>query len=233
MMKFGLIAAGALAATLVLAWSLAPKSQLEKSPMPEPAPVQNPPGSAVLVVGAGCFWCVEVIFEELEGVHSVESGYAGGKRSGSTYEEVCSGTTGHAEVVKIAYDPKKVSAADLLRLFFVVHDPTTLNRQGPDHGTQYRSAIFFSTPAEKVLAEKIRAEIAGDKIWKNPIVTTIEPLVNYTRAEEYHQDYFARYEKASDAERAKMNAGYCAVIVEPKVRKFREKYASRLKKKGL
>jgi peptide-methionine (S)-S-oxide reductase len=168
----------------------------------------------------------------LKGVHHVESGYAGGDRPNPTYSEVCSGRTGHAEVVKVVFDPKLVSAEDLLRMFFVVHDPTTLNRQGPDSGTQYRSAIFFSSPAEKALAEKIKAEIEKEKIWPHPIVTTIEPLKNYTRAEEYHQDYFAKFEKASPAERATMNAGYCSAIIEPKVRKFREKYAAKLKKGG-
>lgn len=193
----------------------------------EPAPA----GSESIVVAAGCFWCVEGIFEELKGVSSVESAYVGGPVKNPTYEAVCSGTTGHAEAVKIVYDPKVVSAADLLRLFFVTHDPTTLNRQGPDSGTQYRSAIFYSTPEEKELAEKIRKEISDKKIWRNPIVTTIEPMLNYTRAEEYHQNYFAKYEKATPAQRMRMNAGYCANIVEPKVRKFRKEYSNLLKKK--
>jgi methionine-S-sulfoxide reductase len=190
----------------------------------------KPEGSEELVVGGGCFWCLESLYEDLKGVYFVESGYAGGARRGVSYEEVCSGQTGHAEVVKIVYDPKKVSPDDLLRLFFVTHDPTTLNRQGPDVGTQYRSAIFYATEAEKARAVKIRDEIARQKIWNAPIVTTIEPLKNYTRAEEYHQDYFAKYEKASPAQRMTMNAGYCNAIIAPKVAEFRHKFADRLKK---
>lgn len=189
------------------------------------------PAKKTLVVGGGCFWCIETLFEDLKGVSEVESGYAGGSKAGVSYEEVCTGTTGHAEVVKITYDPSQVSEADLLRLFFAAHDPTTLNQQGPDYGTQYRSVIFYSTSEQKALAERVRKEIADARIWKNPIVTTIEPLKNYTRAEEYHQNYFAKFEKADPATQAKMNAGYCRAIIEPKVRKFREKYASKLKKK--
>jgi peptide-methionine (S)-S-oxide reductase len=193
---------------------------------------QVPAGAKSLVIAGGCFWCIEVLFDELKGVHYAENGYAGGQKPNVTYEEVCMGTTGHAEVIKVVYDPKQVSGEDLLRLFFAVHDPTTLNRQGPDSGTQYRSAIFYSNDEEKAMAEKIRTEIAREKIWPNPIVTTIEPLKNYTRAEEYHQDYFAKFEKASTTQRMGMNAGYCSAIIEPKVRKFREKYAEKLKKKG-
>lgn len=185
-----------------------------------------------LVVGGGCFWCIEVIFEELKGVYDVESGYAGGDNPNVSYQDVCTGRTGHAEVIKISYDPKAISADDLLRLFFVVHDPTTLNRQGPDSGTQYRSVVFFSNEEERARAEKIKSEIAAAKLYKDPIVTTIEPLKVYVRAEEYHQDYFAKYERASPAERAKMNSGYCAAVIEPKVRKFRQKYAEKLRKGG-
>lgn len=191
-----------------------------------------PPDAATLVVAGGCFWCIEALFDDLQGVYKSESGYAGGEKPGVTYAEVCSGTTGHAEVVKVFFDPKQVSADDLLRLFFTVHDPTTLNRQGPDVGTQYRSAIFYANEKEKALAEKIVAQVTREKLYRDPIVTTIEPLKNYTRAEEYHQDYFAKFERATPAERAGMNAGYCAAIVEPKVRKFREKYASKLKRKS-
>lgn len=195
-------------------------------------PVIVPPDASSLVVGAGCFWCVEALFEDLEGVVAVESGYAGGKKAGVTYAEVCTGTTGHAEVIKIVFRPKQISADDLLRLFFVAHDPTTLNRQGPDTGTQYRSVIFYSNPDEKKLAEKIRDEISAKGIWKNPIVTTIEPLTNYTVAEAYHQDYFAAYERATPEQKMSMNAGYCQAIIEPKVREFRAKYRDKLKKKG-
>lgn len=187
-------------------------------------------GYETAVLGAGCFWCVETVYEELKGVVEVESGYAGGAREGVSYKEVCSGTTGHAEVVKVTFDPKQISREDIYHIFFTVHDPTQLNRQGNDVGTQYRSAIFYSSEAEKVAAEKAIDEIVKEKIWPGKIVTTVEPLKNYTRAEDYHQNYFKNYEKASDSERAGMNAGYCQFIVEPKVRKFRQKYAAKLKK---
>ncbi|MEJ5170419.1 MAG: peptide-methionine (S)-S-oxide reductase MsrA [Fimbriimonadales bacterium] len=195
---------------------------------PEPAK----PKTEVLVVGGGCFWCLEAMFDELQGVLSAESGYAGGDRAGVTYEEVCSGRTGHAEVVRIEFDPGVVSREDLLRLFFTLHDPTQLNRQGPDYGPQYRSVVFYANDEEKRLAEMVRDEIARAKIWPRPIVTTLEPLRNYTRAEEYHQDYFVKFEKATPAQRMRMNAGYCSAIIEPKVLEFRRKFADRLKPKG-
>lgn len=198
---------------------------------PEPAP-PVPAKTKTLVLGGGCFWCVEAIYEDLIGVVSVENGYAGGHVAKPTYDQVTSGTTGHAEVVKIVYDPAKISADDLLRIFFTTHDPTTLNRQGNDVGTQYRSAIFFETEEEKALAMRIKDEVTKSKIWKDPIVTTLEPLKNYTRAEDYHQDYFERFEKASPAERMRMNSGYCQVVIEPKVRKFRKQFADRLRKRG-
>lgn len=191
-----------------------------------------PQGSQTIVVAGGCFWCIEALFDELEGVHFAENGYAGGDSPNPTYNQVVMGGTDYAEAVRIAFDPKKVSGADLLRYFFALHDPTTLNSQGPDSGRQYRSAIFYSNEAEKALAEKIKKEIADSKLWKDPIVTTIEPIKNYSAAEAYHQDYFVKYEKASPAERMQMNAGYCSAIIEPKVRKFREKFAGKLKKKG-
>lgn len=199
------------------------------APKSSPA-VKVPAGASELVVGGGCFWCLEVLFEDVKGVYLVESGYAGGDRPNPTYEQVCTGASGHAEVIKIFFDPKVVSSADLQRLFYGIHDPTTLNRQGPDSGTQYRSVVFYIGETEKNLAEKIRKEISDAKIFSKPIVTTIEPMKNYTRAEEYHQDYFAKYEKASAAEKMKMNSGYCAAIIEPKVSKFRQKYKDLLKK---
>jgi peptide-methionine (S)-S-oxide reductase len=217
-----------LIAVVVLAFSwnpMDPQKEAAKPPQPIPA------GAKTLVVSGGCFWCIESQMDQLKGVYEAESGYAGGAKPGVTYEEVCSGNTGHAEAVKIVYDPKVVSADDLLRIFFTIHNPTTLNRQGPDEGTQYRSAIFYSTPEEKALAEKIRDEVAKAKIWKNPIVTSIEPLKNYTRAEEYHQNYFDKYEKASPVQRMSMNAGYCSAIIEPHVVEFRKRFADRLKKK--
>jgi peptide-methionine (S)-S-oxide reductase len=212
---------------------LAALPAIAQSPYKKMEETQSPPpGARALVVAGGCFWCIEPLFDELQGVYWAESGYAGGAKPNPTYDEVCSGTTGHAEVVKIVFDPKQIAAEDILRYFFALHDPTTLNRQGPDRGTQYRSAIFFANDEEKALAEKIKAEIAASKLWENPIVTTIEPLRNYTRAEETHQDYYAKFEQAGPAERMRMNAGYCNAIIEPKVRKFREKFASKLKKKG-
>lgn len=195
-------------------------------------PAYNPEKHRLLYVAGGCFWCVEAIFEDLNGIVEVESGYAGGLKPNPTYAEVSAGITGHAEVVKIAYDPEVVTADDLLRIFMTTHNPTTLNRQGPDVGTQYRSAIFYRDDAEKALALRIIEEISKEGIYKDKIVTSVEPLKNYARAEEYHQDYFRRYESASEIERMGMNSGYCAAIIEPKVRKFREKYAARLRKGG-
>lgn len=183
-----------------------------------------------IVLGGGCFWCVETVYNELKGVINAESGYAGGNHAGVSYQEVCSGNTGHAEVVKITFDPHVITRDEILHIFFTVHDPTQLNRQGNDRGTQYRSVIFYSNEAEKHEAEKAINEITKEKIWPGKIVTSLEPLKNYTRAEEYHQRYFEKYEAASEAQKASMNSGYCQFIVEPKVRKFRQKYLAKLKK---
>lgn len=191
---------------------------------------ETAPKTDSLVVGAGCFWCVEGVYEMLEGVGSVVSGYAGGRIPNPTYEQVCSGATGHAEVVRITFSPEVISKRDLLRVFFTVHNPTTLNRQGNDVGTQYRSAIFYSSGAEKTLAQEVMAEVTRERIWRDPIVTTLEPLKEFFVAEEYHQDYFVKFERATPAQRAKMNASYCAAVVAPKVLEFRRKYAGRLKK---
>lgn len=194
---------------------------------------QSPPtpaGQKSLVLGGGCFWCLDGMYRQLKGVTAIESGYAGGNRPGVSYEQVCSGTTGHAEVVKVTYDPGVISSSDLLHIFFATHDPTTKDRQGGDVGTQYRSVIFYSNDEEKALAEHVKADVEKEKIWSNPIVTTIEPLKNYTRAEEYHQDYYNKFENASAIQKGSMNAGYCSAVVEPKVIKFRKKYADRLKK---
>jgi methionine-S-sulfoxide reductase len=189
------------------------------------------PGDKELVVAGGCFWCVEAIFEELRGVSKVVSGYTGGKVANPTYEQVCQGITGHAEAVKIYYDPSQISEDDLLRVFFTTHDPTTLNRQGPDSGTQYRSAIFYASDEQKANAQKIIAEIKKESIWKDPIVTTLEPLTKFYVAEEYHQNYYDAYEKGGTIQRMKMNAGYCAAIIEPKVVKFRKMYQDKLNNK--
>jgi len=170
-------------------------------------------------LGAGCFWCVEAIYERLKGVHDVESGYSGGHVANPSYKAVTTGSTGHAEVIRFHFDPDVISYEDILRVFFHTHDPTTLNRQGADVGTQYRSAIFYHTAAQKAAAERIRQEITEQKLWKDRIVTEISPLVNYYAAEDYHQDYFAN----------NPNAGYCQVVIAPKVRKFMRDFAHLLK----
>ena len=179
-----------------------------------------------ITFAGGCFWCVEGIFTMLRGVSSAESGYTGGSVPNPSYEAVCGGQTGHAEAVKITFDPRVISARDLLRIFFTSHDPTTLNQQGPDRGTQYRSAIFYKDPAQKKLAQEVIAEVTKEKIWPGKIVTTLEPLRTFYKAEDYHQDYYGKYSKG----KATTNVGYCRGIVEPKVLKFRQKYAALLKK---
>ena len=171
-------------------------------------------------LAAGCFWCVEAVFDDLEGVTDVVSGYSGGHKENPTYAQVFTGETGHAEVVQITFDPKIISYDDILRVFFTVHDPTTLNRQGNDVGTQYRSAIFYHNPEQKRTAEEIRDEIAAAGIYDDPIVTEITPFDRFWPAEDYHQEYFAN----------NPNQPYCAAVVAPKVAKFRRKYAARLKK---
>ncbi len=189
----------------------------------------EPPKTQSLVLGAGCFWCYEPIFERLKGVTEVEVGYAGGARANPTYHQVSTGTTGHAEVYKVTYDPKVISEEDLLHVFFTVHDPTQKNRQGPDVGTQYRSVIFYASEDEKARAQKVLNEVSAAKVFDRPIVTTLEPLNNYSRAEEYHQDYWEKFEKATPAERAGMNVGYCNALVTPKVLKYRQKFAHLMK----
>ncbi|KPF73845.1 peptide methionine sulfoxide reductase [alpha proteobacterium AAP81b] len=170
-------------------------------------------------IAGGCFWCTEAVFNELQGVELVESGYIGGGVANPSYEAVCTGRTGHAEAVRITYDPAVISYADLLDIFFHTHDPTTLNRQGADTGTQYRSAIF---PHDEAQAAAARAAIARNQpVWDAPIVTTIEPLSAWYRAEDYHQRYFERNGTAN---------GYCAAVVAPKLAKFRKGYAARLKR---
>lgn len=170
-------------------------------------------------LGAGCFWCVEAVFDDLKGVESVESGYSGGHTENPTYKEVCSETTGHAEVVQINFDPQEISFRDILRVFFTVHDPTTLNRQGNDIGTSYRSAIFYHDDNQKQIAEEVIKEVTDAKIYDNPIVTEIKPFDKFYIAEDYHQEYFAN----------NPNQPYCAAVVAPKVAKFRQKFADRLK----
>jgi peptide-methionine (S)-S-oxide reductase len=170
-------------------------------------------------LAGGCFWCLEAVYDQVKGVSSVESGYMGGKNPDPTYEQVCSGRTGHAEVVQIAFDPSVVTFRELLEIFFVIHDPTTLNRQGNDVGTQYRSAIFHHSPEQKKTAEEVIAVFTKDKVYANPIVTEIVPAGPFYVAEDYHQEYFAR----------NPSQGYCAYVVGPKVAKFRKQFAGRLK----
>ncbi|CAN5447675.1 peptide-methionine (S)-S-oxide reductase MsrA [soil metagenome] len=170
-------------------------------------------------LGAGCFWCVEAVFDALKGVEDVVSGYSGGHIDNPTYQLVCAETTGHAEVVHITFDPEELSFADLLRVFFTVHDPTQLNRQGNDIGTSYRSAIFYHSDEQKQTAEEVIAEINAEGIYDKPIVTEVTAFDKFWPAEDYHQEYFAN----------NPSQPYCAAVVAPKVAKFRQKFVSRLK----
>jgi peptide-methionine (S)-S-oxide reductase len=171
-------------------------------------------------LAGGCFWCVEAVFDELRGVESVVSGYIGGNVPRPTYESVCSGTTGHAEAVRVTFDPEVVTFREILEIFFTVHDPTTLNRQGADVGTQYRSAIFYHTTEQRETAERVIAELNGEKIWDAPIVTEVAPLSEFYTAEDYHQKYFLN----------NPGQGYCRAVVAPKVSKFRQKFLEKLKR---
>lgn len=171
-------------------------------------------------LAGGCFWCLEAVFDELRGVASVASGYAGGNVPDPSYDQVCTGRTGHAEVVQIEFDPNVVTYRDLLRVFFTIHDPTTLNRQGADVGTQYRSAIFYHDEMQKQIAQEVIAEITTAKIWERPIVTELAPFREFYRAEDYHQEYYAN----------NPNQGYCRIVIAPKVAKFRAHYREQLKK---
>lgn len=170
-------------------------------------------------LGAGCFWCVEAIFDDLQGVEDVVSGYSGGHKDSPTYQEVCSEMTGHAEVVQVAFDPEVLSYRDLLRVFFTVHDPTQLNRQGNDIGTSYRSAVFYHSDEQRRAAEEVIAEFTAEGIYDNPIVTEVTAFDKFWPAEDYHQEYFAN----------NPNQPYCSAVVAPKVAKFRKKYFDRLK----
>jgi peptide-methionine (S)-S-oxide reductase len=177
----------------------------------------NETGSATF--GAGCFWCVEAIFDGLKGVISVESGYSGGTVKNPAYREVCEGTTGHAEVCRITFDPEVISFDELLTVFWYTHDPTTINRQGNDWGTQYRSAIFYHDENQKMMAERSRETTNRSGLWDNPIITEISPLTNYYKAEDYHQDYFVR----------NRSQPYCSAIIAPKLEKFRKQFKDKLK----
>lgn len=171
-------------------------------------------------LGAGCFWCVEAIYQRLEGVEKVESGYSGGVKKDPTYEEVCTGRTGHAEVIRVTFDPKKITFKELLGVFFKTHDPTTLNKQGADEGTQYRSVIFYNSEEQKREAEQVKNETEAAKIWDDPIVTEISPFLGFYKAEEYHQNYYNQNSYQP----------YCMMVINPKLSKFKKEFGSKLKK---
>jgi peptide-methionine (S)-S-oxide reductase len=175
--------------------------------------------SQVATLAGGCFWCLEAVFDELKGVDSVESGYTGGSVPNPSYQEVCTGSTGHAEAVQVSFDPAALSYRDLLKVFFTIHDPTTLNRQGADSGTQYRSAIFYHDEDQKETAEQVMAELGKAGLWDDPIVTELAPLDKFYVAEKYHQEYFA----------SNPWQPYCRVVIAPKVAKFRKEFVAALK----
>lgn len=197
--------------------------------MPAPVPQPGRPdsdtaqkGLATATLAGGCFWCLEAVYDELEGVHGVKSGYAGGHVEHPSYEQVCTGTTGHAEVVRITFDPAAISYEDLLRLFFSIHDPTTKDRQGNDVGPQYRSAIFFHDEDQRRTAEAVMREVTSAGIYPAPLVTEVVPAGPFFPAEPYHDDYFAR----------NPNQGYCMAVIAPKVAKFRKQHMERLKRRS-
>ena len=174
----------------------------------------------IATLAGGCFWCLEAVFDELRGVEQIESGYSGGSRPDPSYYQVCTGTTGHAEVVQVTFDPEVVSFKEILEVFFTIHDPTTLNRQGADVGTQYRSAIFYHTPEQKEVAEQVIADLNTEKIWDAPIVTEVAPFKAFYPAEVEHQEYYERNQSQP----------YCRAVIAPKVSKFRKLYLEKLKK---
>ncbi|HEX8184814.1 MAG TPA: peptide-methionine (S)-S-oxide reductase MsrA [Blastocatellia bacterium] len=173
----------------------------------------------IATLAGGCFWCLEAVFKDLRGVEKVESGYSGGSLPNPTYYQVCEGTTGHAEVVQITFDPKAVSFKELLQVFFTIHDPTTLNRQGADVGTQYRSAIFYHSPEQEAVAKDVIEELSAAKIWDGPIVTEVTPMTKFYKAEDYHQQYYDE----------NPNQPYCRAVIAPKIAKFRKQYLEKLK----
>ncbi|PIW08192.1 MAG: peptide-methionine (S)-S-oxide reductase [Comamonadaceae bacterium CG_4_9_14_0_8_um_filter_60_18] len=168
-----------------------------------------------ITLGGGCFWCTEAVYVNVKGVRDVESGYSNGQVQQPTYEQVCTGRTGHAEVVKLVFDPAQISLREILEIFFVIHDPTTLNAQGNDHGTQYRSGIYTSDPAQAEVARAVLAELGASGVYSRPVVTEVQPVANYWPAEDYHQDFFAR----------NPHQGYCLAVAAPKVAKFRKTFA--------
>lgn len=180
----------------------------------------QPVVTEVATLAGGCFWCLEAIFRELKGVEHAVSGYSGGTTANPSYREVCTETTGHAEAVQITFDTNDISYKEILQVFFSIHDPTTLNRQGPDRGTQYRSAIFYHSPQQKEVAEQVIRELRAAKIWEDPIVTEVVPFQAFYKAENYHQDYFRLHNREP----------YCTIVIAPKVAKFRKQFLDRLKK---
>ena len=181
---------------------------------------QTPDGKEIATLGGGCFWCLEAVFDGLQGVTAVESGYAGGKTVNPTYKQICNGDTGHAEVVRVTFDPQTISFREILEVFFTIQDPTTLNRQGNDAGTQYRSAIFYQTSEQKMNAEQFIAELTAEKVFGDPIVTEVVAAPTFYVAEDYHQEYFAN----------NSSQPYCQFVVAPKLAKFRKKFADRVKR---
>ncbi len=177
-------------------------------------------GLQTATLAGGCFWCLEAVFQELAGVARVESGYSGGRVRNPTYREVCTGSTGHAEVTRVTFDPSVLSFEDLLRVFFAVHDPTTLNRQGHDAGTQYRSAVFFHGPEQEAAARRVIAELESRGLWEDPVVTEVVPFEAFYPAEDYHRDYFRR----------NPDQPYCQAVIAPKVAKFRKSFLDRLRR---
>jgi peptide-methionine (S)-S-oxide reductase len=177
------------------------------------------PRREVATLAGGCFWCLEAVYDELRGVEKVESGYSGGTVPDPTYRQVCTGTTGHAEVVQVTFDPEVVSFSEILQVFFTIHDPTTLNRQGADVGPQYRSAILYHDQEQRRVAEEVISELEAERVWDDPIVTEVTPFEEFYVAEDYHQDYF----------RNNAYQPYCQVVISPKVAKFRKQYLERLK----
>jgi len=172
-----------------------------------------------ITLGGGCFWCTEAVFVNVRGIEDVESGYCNGHLPRPSYQQVCTGNTGHNEVVKLVFDPSQISLREILEIFFVIHDPTTLNRQGADSGTQYRSGIYFSDPEQQAVAEELIAEMSSSGVYRSAIVTEVLPIANYWPAEDYHQDYFAK----------NPHQGYCMAVAAPKVAKFRKTFARLVK----
>jgi peptide-methionine (S)-S-oxide reductase len=180
----------------------------------------QPRGREIATLAGGCFWCLEAVYDELRGVEDVVSGYSGGSVPNPSYEMVCTGTTGHAEVVQITFDSNTITFKQILQVFFTIHDPTTLNRQGPDMGTQYRSAFFYHSPEQKATAEQLIAELESSRVWDRSIVTEVTPFERFYPAERYHQEYFKR----------NPTQAYCRIVIEPKVLKFRKQFLEELKK---